>query len=528
MRIKNYLLTAFVGLCLCACNSEDVIEQTKKDTKESNETVSTEIMSFDSKDDLKKALEGYDATNGLATRASSSFPSADKAYNNSSEGDSTAEQIGFLVPDEKYRRFLNKDLEIIVKDTLYRVTKHGTFFAHVSCKKELENAIDKVEKFTKITESLKRLGNVKLKDTFGTWNNKTPNPIENEDYFDENDNDIVIHNKPATRSTNQNELTREEVENFPVVGAVKVHLAEKVLRFSPHYLKHTKLRFNSNSRRKLYVSLYRYDYVFGVSIGIDCKVMKKLWHGLWWGRVKNWDDGIYYGLSALIVRQQIKEPVFNDFMNFNKSRLREQWQNISNHKFTTYAEATKNFQGGIENRWNTEYNGNPTKNPYVIPIIGESVQNVLGDNKASKVLAKWLDSFLKNKGINFFTGLNTSSSGRQIQFFSENDKAVYSFFSNDITWNGGGYRVNETFLKYYRSLVFGVTINLGGSNSKIKASPNANITDNALVGSPEIFFCEGIVYTRDGNGWIGAKIIQETPDNSIPTNRRGVVFAGRR
>lgn len=526
--MRNYLLTAFVGLFLCACNSENIIEQTKKEANESKETVSAEIMSFDSKDDFRKALEEYDATNGTVTRTSSSFQSADKAYNNSSEGDSTAEQIGFLVPDEKYRRFLNKDLEIIVKDTLYRVTKHGTFFAHVSCKKELENAIDKVEKFTRITGNLKRLGNVKLKDTFGTWSNNTSNPIEDDNYFDRNDNDIVLPNRPTTRSTNRNELTREEVERFPVVGAVKVHIAHKILNFSPHYLKHSKFRFNSNPHRKLYVSLYRYDYVFGVSIGIDCKVMKKLWHGLSWGRMKNWDDGIYYGISALIVKSKIKEPVFNDLMNFGKAKLKEQWQSLNNHKFTTYAESIKNFQGGIENRWHTEYNGNPTKNPYAIPIIGESVNNVLGDNNASRWIAKQLDSFLKSKGISYFTNLNTDSSGKEIQFFSENDKSIYSLFSNDITWNGGGYRLHNTFLKYYRSLVFGVNINFGGSKSNLKVKPNVNISENEMLGVPEIYFCEGIVYTRDGNGWIGARIIQEPSDNSFVARDRGVHFGGRR
>lgn len=45
-----------------------------------------------------------------------------------------------------------------------------------------------------------------------------------------------------------------------------------------------------------------------------------------------------------------------------------------------------------------------------------------------------------------------------------------------------------------------------------------------FFGAPEIFFCEGIVYTRDGNGWIGAKIIQEAPDKSFSTGH----FGGRR
>lgn len=83
-------------------------------------------------------------------------------------------------------------------------------------------------------------------------------------------------------------------------------------------------------------------------------------------------------------------------------------------------------------------------------------------------------------------------------------------------------RINDTFLKYYRNIVLGVSINFGSSNSNVKVTPN--ISDNDFLGSPEIFFCEGIVYTRDGNGWIGAKIIQEAPDKSISTSH----FGGRR
>lgn len=521
MKAKNYLLTILVGLSMFACSLEDTVKTREENNSNSLEETTAEIMSFESKDAFKKALDSYDITKG-ETRSSHSFSSANNIYNDFSKENTNAEQIGFLVPDEKFRHFLNKNLEIIVNDTLYRITKDGTFFTHRSNKIELEEAITQVNNFTKIAEGLKKLGNVKLKDTFGKWNDNSSSPIDNEQYFDEDSDDVVIPNQPTTRAATRHELTREDVQNFPTVGAVKVHIADKIIRFSPSYLKHTKIRFSSNSRRKLYVSLYKYDYAFGVSIGIDCKVMKKLWHGLSWGRMVNWDDGIYYGLSSLIVRQQIKEPAFNDFMNFNKSKLQQQWNSLNNHRFTTYAEATKNLNGGIKNRWTTEYNGNPTKSPYIIPIIGESIYNVLGDNKASEKLAKNLDHFLVNKGINFFSGLDTSNSGKQIQFFSENDKAVYSFFSNDLTWNGGGYKIHDTFLKYYRNVVVGVSINFGGSKSNINVKPD--ISDNDFLGAPEIFFCEGIVYTRDGSGWIGAKIIQEAPDRTFSTGN----FGGRR
>ena len=82
--------------------------------------------------------------------------------------------------------------------------------------------------------------------------------------------------------------------------------------------------------------------------------------------------------------------------------------------------------------------------------------------------------------------------------------------------------IHDTFLKYYRNVVVGVSINFGGSKSNINVKPD--ISDNDFLGAPEIFFCEGIVYTRDGSGWIGAKIIQEAPDRTFSTGN----FGGRR
>lgn len=141
MKTTNYLLTISISLLICACNSEDIVEQVENKDFISHENVITDIMSFDNKDAFTKALDNYDITKGHGTRATGSFYSADDIYNNSSGEDAEIEKIGFLVPDEKFRHFLNKNLEIIVNDTLYRITKDGTFFAHLSDKEELEKAV---------------------------------------------------------------------------------------------------------------------------------------------------------------------------------------------------------------------------------------------------------------------------------------------------------------------------------------------------------------------------------------------------
>lgn len=500
-----------VSTIVCSCSSDDVI---RENVMQSEGVNSSDILSFDSKEQFRQAVESFDTQVKGQTRASKQFYSAEELYENTSEGDVNGERIGFLIPDERYRSFLNKNLEIIVNDTLYRITKDGTFYTRKEYREELRNAINNIEKFRDVNENLKEYGNVKLKNTFGTWDNKERNPISDDEYFEENEDDVEIPDMPTTRASSKNGPSREEVENFEQIGSVNVHVAEKAIRFSPGYLKHKKLKFKSNSRRQLYVSLYRYDYAFGVSIGIDCKVMKKLWHGMSWGRMKHWDDGIYYGMSSLIIRQQLKDPVFDNLMKNGKEMLKSQWQSVNNYKFTTYAEATKNFQGGIENRWKTEYNGNPTKSPFIIPIIGERVTNLLGEDKPSEKAAKMFDKFLVKKGINYLSNLDTRGSGNQVLFFSEQDKTVYSFFSNDITWNGGGYRIKDTFMKYYRNVILDLSF-IFGKKVSLKNIKSIKVSDNDLVGSPKIFFCEGIVYTKDGDGWIGAKIIQNNTGGLI-------------
>lgn len=80
------------------------------------------------------------------------------------------------------------------------------------------------------------------------------------------------------------------------------------------------------------------------------------------------------------------------------------------------------------------------------------------------------------------------------------EKAIDILFRNDLSWNGGGYRVKETFLRYYRNIVFSIKI------KGDKTTPGADLGDNDFVGKPEIVSCEAIVYTKDGDGWIGAKI----------------------
>lgn len=482
-----------------ACASEDVLHEINDLSKDGLEQVNSEILSFESKEDFSNALEKF-GKNPL-TRTASSFISAENIYE---EGSIDNESLGFLVPDDKFRHFLNKDLEIIVNDTIYKINKEGTFYTAKDNIEELYVSMNKVSDFKLVSNKLKKLGNIKLIDSFETWNSSSKTPITDEDFFDDDDDedDIFIEEIPQTRSsrtTNKGDISQTTIDNFPVMTTVNVSIVDKVIRLSPKYLGHSKYRFKSDKNRKLYVSLYRYDYGFGVSVGLDCKVMKKLWHGMKWGHMVNWDEGIYYGLSSLMISQKLNYSTKQIlFKNEVKKVLDSQMEKIRH--YTDINRAGKDLNGGIVNHWNPYYNKTKPENGYVIPVFSN-----IGDFFDNHNMVKGLERELIRQGFTFLKGQlkGPEKQGVQLSVLSEDNETIYNLFSNDISWNGGGYRVRDEFLNYYKDVVFSFSVN--GDNIK----PGLKISDNDFIGSPKIEACEAIVYTKDGGGWIGVKIIKE-------------------
>lgn len=502
MKILLSYLALTSLLLLNSCNSEDdyIHTETKVENSTSLEKKS-EILNFRSKEDFLSSLENLELSTGVKSKSASSFISADDMYNNDESYD--AEFISFLVPDEKYRHFLNKNLEIIVNDTIYKITKEGTFFSHINHKEELLNSIEKFSEFNNSSENIKELGNIKVINTFGLWDSSKNNPITNEAFFEDDENDISVEQDEIkylkSASANAGGISPAEINNFPTIGTVNVSIKDKIVHFNPNYLGHTKLKFRNMKNRKLYISLYRNDYGFGVSIGIDCKVMKKLWHGMKWGRMKSWEPGIYYGLSSLVVSQKVKTPEFDNFLDKNrKNEIDRVWK--ESIKYNNIFDASRNIKGGFSNLWIPEYNTKNQKVPFVIPYISDFADFFNNDK-----IAHQIEDFLIKKGAKYLQGVvnNTHKQGVQLTFLSDREKTIYHFFKNDLSWNGGGYRVKDTFLRYYRNIVFSVKINGGDMKN-----PKLNLSDSDFLGSPRIESCEGLVYTRDGNGWIGAKIVK--------------------
>lgn len=207
--------------------------------------------------------------------------------------------------------------------------------------------------------------------------------------------------------------------------------------------------------------------------------------------------GWWYILWSCITRckTKIKNPSFDTVLDENRKEfLKKQWQEAIKHN--NFTNASNSLTGGISNQWNPEYNHSKQENKFIIPYI-----SVIDDFFGTTNISKKIEDALIRQGANFLKSYVNShkTQSTQLVCISQREKTAYSLFRNDLSWNGGGYRVKETFLRYYRNIVFSIKI------KGDKTTPGADLGDNDFVGKPEIVSCEAIVYTKDGDGWIGAK-----------------------
>lgn len=162
--------------------------------------------------------------------------------------------------------------------------------------------------------------------------------------------------------------------------------------------------------------------------------------------------GWWYILWSCITRckTKIKNPSFDTVLDENRKEfLKKQWQEAIKHN--NFTNASNSLTGGISNQWNPEYNHSKQENKFIIPYI-----SVIDDFFGTTNISKKIEDALIRQGANFLKSYVNShkTQSTQLVCISQREKTAYSLFRNDLSWNGGGYRVKETFLRYYRNIVF--------------------------------------------------------------------------
>lgn len=218
----------FSSLFLISCNNE--VEDVPIVVSSVQPQIE-EKLSFDSKADLAQILNlnntrsaAYLTPNFVAL--TSPVQIADTIFNSlsaeekeelKSSGTSYYDLLGFdkYVPNEKLANLLNSRGEIIVADTLYRVTPYGVFYTPKSYEQELDSVLVHVtdEQLNATNEeTIAVSSHVKLRKTFGGAESVTSN--------------YVVEALPQTRSTSIDNIP---YQNFPVFGHKNITIVGKII-----------------------------------------------------------------------------------------------------------------------------------------------------------------------------------------------------------------------------------------------------------------------------------------------------------
>lgn len=223
--------------------------------------------------------------------AMKSEPSGLRSLNVYDNGDNL--ELEELVPNDNFRRLLTPKGEIIVNDTLYRISPEGTYFTPVDNADELNRIIERKGylEMRKTSQNLYILNGVSLIKTFGDEVQSS----ETSENFNE-DNSIAKN----LRASNQ-EL---DINRFPVKNVDRVTIVGKLIQSLFGTKKDGEENLKNARDLRISGSLYSYDYKVYREMGMRAQVEKKVWRG--WSKMKNWSDGTTIGYNGLIVREEIK------------------------------------------------------------------------------------------------------------------------------------------------------------------------------------------------------------------------------
>lgn len=282
MKFNRYLcaLIALSGVMLSACQKQlEPVSNEDFIIEKSSQTPNR----FDSKESLKATIK----------RSMAELRNYNGTYH---YYDDENRELEDLVPNDAFRKLLTPKGEIIVNDTLYRITPYGTFFTPVEKTPELNRIIENrsYKEMKKIGEGLYSMNGVSLIKTFGESNSYEISKDESE-------------KNVATINSNLRSLTGDEpnISQFPVKNVDRITILGKFFQSLVGTKKDGEELLKNNGRRRISGSLYSYNYGVYREMGLMAQIDKKMWHG-GWGRVDDWSDGTTIGYYGLIVKEKIE------------------------------------------------------------------------------------------------------------------------------------------------------------------------------------------------------------------------------
>src|SRR5574344_1393675 len=302
MRTKLLFLSmAAIGIMLPSCNDDIATSYDNISNEHVENDRQFEILTFNSCDELRSAIEaGNDSDESMQSRSKSFVSLLSSMTNSRGEYESYYEALGYdsLVPNRAFAALINPNGEIGVCDTIIKITPLGTYKFPKTYEKEFNKFLNENPDYegTPIGENVNRINDkIILYKTFKE--NKEDYSTESDgeyellpdDYFGNDDNDSI--------SAMSISASEPDFDSFQTFNADRKTWAGKLIQKLIGSTKTSTIKFNK--KRRIRGSFYFYNYGFYSEIGTKGWTDKKNWIG--WSKTKA--DELRVGWKNVIIKR---------------------------------------------------------------------------------------------------------------------------------------------------------------------------------------------------------------------------------
>lgn len=205
-----------------------------------------------------------------------------------------------LVPEEDFAKLLNRNGEVQVGDTIYRVTPEGTFYVSVREYPQLELVLKDSLWLSEheVSPHLYKVGDVYRYDTFGSVFSGNDSPSLNGRITASETGHTYNPQSVEMRAFNHEGPAIDSFESVP--GRRHTWVGKLFQGVGVRY-SHT-IHLGNSSKFRLNCALFDYNYVIHQAIGVSGKIEHKMWYG-GWAKVQEWSEGdLMVGHRWMILR----------------------------------------------------------------------------------------------------------------------------------------------------------------------------------------------------------------------------------
>lgn len=208
------------------------------------------------------------------------------------------DQVEDLIPEIAFREALNENFEVIINDSIYKVTSLGVLYASVNSQNELRKLTqDEIKKMPRVGEKELSNGEIHLYETF---KNLYTDSLSSDEVNINNNISNFSNITLRSGSVPYNQFKEVGVNRFTIVGK----WWQNVVGVDKHYT----LPIEGIKKHRFKASIFSYDYKIRSRAGFRGRINKRNLIGYWYVP-KHWENDIVIESKSFIFSAPNRQPM---------------------------------------------------------------------------------------------------------------------------------------------------------------------------------------------------------------------------